>query len=255
MLVYPQLDSGALSQFPIQKRRTLRTVVNRAADCSIVKLADPGATITEWSLTYKALTDQELAALEEFFCAAEGSLNEFTFLDPTANLLSWSDQLDHAVWQRDPMLSIAGGVPDAGGGNRGWHVDNTGAASQALIQTVSAPASYVYCLSLYVRGTAPLQIELVLGAGRFERAVTNEWTRVVATGTGPANFGLEIPAGCGLDVFGMQAEVQASPSIYRPSTTGGVYEGARLRDDEFRVTTTGVDQHSCTVTIIHADHI
>ena len=57
MLAYPQLGSGALSQFPVQKDRRARTVVNRAADGSTIKLADPAGGGTEWLLTYAELSD------------------------------------------------------------------------------------------------------------------------------------------------------------------------------------------------------
>src|ERR1035441_8859924 len=62
MPTYPQLGSGALSQFPVQKTRRLRTVVNQAADGSTIKLADPAAEVTEWLLTYADLRDAEAAA-------------------------------------------------------------------------------------------------------------------------------------------------------------------------------------------------
>ena len=52
MTTYPQLGSGALSQFPVQKTRRARTVVNQAADGSTIKLADPAGMVTEWTLTY-----------------------------------------------------------------------------------------------------------------------------------------------------------------------------------------------------------
>ena len=69
-LVYPQLGSGALSQFPIRKTRRTRTVMNRAADGSTIKLADPAGVTTEWGLPYADLSDQEaalwdLTAIEE----------------------------------------------------------------------------------------------------------------------------------------------------------------------------------------------
>ena len=67
MPTYPQLGSGALSQFPVQKTRQLRTVVNQAADGSTIKLADPAAEVTEWLLTYADLSDAEAAALRAFF--------------------------------------------------------------------------------------------------------------------------------------------------------------------------------------------
>jgi hypothetical protein len=34
-----------------------------------------------------------------------------------------------------------------------------------------------------------------------------------------------------------------------------VYEGARLRDDWIEMMATGLNRHSCTVNIVHANHI
>ena len=93
-------------------------MVNRSADGRTIKLADPAAEVTEWVLTYTDLSDEEAAGLREFFGAAEGSLNGFTFLDPAGNLLAWSDQLDHGVWQKDPLLNLTGDVSDPRGGTR-----------------------------------------------------------------------------------------------------------------------------------------
>src|SRR6185295_13241766 len=128
MAAYPQLESGALSQFPVQKTRRARTVVNLAADGSMIKLADPAAEVTEWLLTYTDLSDEEAAALRAFFKATEGTLNGFTFLDPTGNLLAWSEQLDKASWQTDPLLSLTAEVSDPRGGARAWRLSNSGGA-------------------------------------------------------------------------------------------------------------------------------
>ena len=124
MLVYPQLGSGALSQFPVQKTRRTRTVINRAADGSTIGWPIRQAEITEWLLTYADLSDEEAAALRTFFDAAEGTLNGFTFLDPTGNLLAWSEQLDDDVWQQDPLLSLTDGISDPWGGTRAWRLSN-----------------------------------------------------------------------------------------------------------------------------------
>src|SRR5437870_4219017 len=132
MITYPQLANGAVSQFPVRKRRRQRTVINRAADGSSIRLADPAGEVTEWLLEYSELSDDELTILQQFFASAEGALNGFTFLDPTANLLAWSEQLTNAVWQRGPLLSAA-----AGAGL--WHLVNSGGGAQAISQTISAP--------------------------------------------------------------------------------------------------------------------
>jgi len=260
MLVYPQLATGALGQFPIRKQRRARTVVNAAADGSSFKLADPAGTTTEWTLEYAWLTDGEMAALEQFFAAAEGTLNGFTFLDPTANLLAWSGKLDGAVWERDPLVSVTGGMADPAGGSGAWRLTNPGAAAQSISQTLAAPGGYVYCVSACVRAAAASTATMLLGNSRAERAVQTQWGRIAFAGNGDAlaesiRFGLEIPAGATVDVFGIQVEPQAGASVYRASTAGGVHENAHLRDDELSVTTTGLNYHSCTVNIIHVNHI
>ena len=68
-------------------------------------------------------------------------------------------------------------------------------------------------------------------------------------------FAIEIGAGATVDVYGLQVEAQAGASGYKASTRGGVYEDAHLGDDVLTITTTDVNRHSCTVKIIHANHL
>lgn len=260
MLVYPQLGTGALSQFPVRKQHRARTVTNQAADGSSIKLADPNGEITQWQLPYTDLSDGELSALEDFFAAAEGTLNSFTFLDPIGNLLAWSGKLDNSVWAPGPLLAAAGGIGDPFGGTQAWRLTNSGAAAQNITQTLAAPGGYLYCLSAYVRSTQVLPVTLLIGNGRATRTAVNQWTRVAFAFSGDStwssiSFGLELPAGSILDVFGLQVEPQGAASAYKATTTGGVFEGARLVDDVLAVTTTGVNRHSCTVKILNAKHL
>jgi hypothetical protein len=244
MLIYPQL-----AHFPIVKRRRRRTVVNRAADGRAIKLADPAGEITEWQLQYAELSDEEAGALQAFFLATEGSLQEFVFVDPTANLLEWSAKLDEPVWVRGPMLTLSedGGV---------WQLSNAGAGPQTITQTIEAPSGFVYCLSLYARADAPGTLRLLAGSGGAEQTVATEWRRLRLTATtADPTFGIEVPAGGAVYVRGMQAEAQAGASAARVSSAGGVYEGARLRDNWMETIATGLNRHSCTVNIVHAKHI
>jgi hypothetical protein len=260
MTTYPQLGSGALSQFPVQKNRRARTVVNQAADGSRIKLADPAARVTEWVLTYVDLSDEEATALLGFFAAAEGTLNGFTFLDPAGNLLVWSDQLDEAAWQKDPLLSLTPGITDPRGGTQAWRLSNSGGAGQALGQTLAAPGEYQYCLSAYARAAAATSVGLTAGSQTAQRAVTSEWTRIAWTTSGDAQaasvrFGIEIGAGDVVEVYGLQVEAQTAASGYKTSALGGVYEDAHLGDDVLTITSTDVNRHACTVKIIHANHL
>lgn len=253
MLLYPQLASGALGQFPIVKRRRFRTIFNIAADGSWIKLGDPGAGGTEWQLKYRGLADIELAALQQFFLAAEGSLNSFTFVDPTANLLAWSGDLTNAAWTIDPQLAVTSS-------ENAWHLNNRAAGPQSLSQTLNAPGDYLYCFSAFVRAAQPGTVTLTAGTAVKQFPVGADTTRVAASGTGipgasSVGFCLTVPADGAVDVFGLQVEAQGAPSAYQVSTTGGVYQNARLRDDVLSFTTYGVNRHSAQVNVLYANHL
>jgi len=260
MVVYPQLATGALSQFPIRKQHRKRTVVNTAADGATIKLSDPNGETTQWQLSYAELSDAELAALEQFFAAAEGTLNGFVFLDPAGNLLAWSNQLDNPVWTPGPFLGVAGGVSDPAGGMQAWRLTNSGAGSQDLSQMIEAPGSYLYCLSAYVRSVQAVTTTMLIGSGRADRVTSSQWTRLSFAVSGDptassVSFGLEVPPASSMDVYGLQVEPQGAPSAYKATSTGGVYQDARLAEDVLTITTTGPGRHACTVNIIHANHL
>jgi hypothetical protein len=64
-----------------------------------------------------------------------------------------------------------------------------------------------------------------------------------------------VGAGDEVEVYGLQVEAQSAPSGYKASGRGGVYEGAHLGDDSLTITSTDVNRNSCTVKIIHANHL
>ena len=260
MLVYPQLTTGALSQFPVIKKRGSRTGVNTAADGSRVVYADPAGGTLEWQPAYSGLSDTELNSMQTFHAAAEGSLNGFTFVDPAANLLSWSEDLSNSAWALAPLLTVSGGAADPFGGTAGWHVNNGGAGPQSIAQTLNAPAGYLYCFSVYLRAAQAGTVTLLSGANRASYTLGPSWSRFELARRGDANaasilFGIELPAGSAVDVFGPQVEAQGAASLYKTSTTGGVYENARFLDDAFQFTSTDVNRHSTKVTIFYANHL
>lgn len=261
MIYFPQLSSGATGQYPITRQRSARTVVNQTCQGYQVKLADPAAAITEWHLSFEEMSDQELAALEALFQGVEGRLTPFTFLDPTDNLLAWSEQQNQAVWQTDPLLTLTGGVADPMGGTAAYQVSNPTAATLMLRQSINAPASLEYCLSLYARSDQSTRVWLVRGAATDARVISLQWTRLISAGqiqdtADSINFGIALDPGTTVDVFGIQAEAETTASLYkRTAETGGVYPNARLRDDTLTITTVGPSRHSCELDIVNVEHL
>lgn len=243
-LFYPQL-----MQFPVVKQRKMRTVANRTADGRVISLADPAGETTEWQLQYAELSDSELAALETFFASVEGTLNGFTFLDPEANLLAYSGTLDNAAWTAGPALQVTV--------EKGYYtLQNTGAAAQSLTQTLgAAPSGYMYCLSAEVRAAAGATVTMLIGSQQVAYVVGANWQRIVFAAADAATFGLQLAAGASVDVNGIQAEAQAGASVYRATTAGGVYEGARLGTDRLDMVTAGPNRHGCQVTVIYNSHL
>jgi hypothetical protein len=238
MLQYPQLV-----HFPVVKRRNARTVLNRMADGRSLALADPFGETVEWRLEYSELSDDELRTLEQFFTAAEGTLNSFQFVDPLANLLNPS------AWVKGPLLTMTGGLEE-------WHLVNSGGGPQGITQTVNGPGGFLYCFSAYARAEQDCMVTLSAGSRQVESRVSTGWSRFVTAATADdPTFGLELEAGAAIDVKDLQVEAQAWASAYRGITGGGVYEDARLRDDTLEIMTTGPNRHACAVNIIHANHI
>jgi hypothetical protein len=261
MIYFPQLSSGATGQFPIIRQRMARTVINQSAQDYQIKLADAAAAITEWHLSFEETSDQELAALEALFQAVEGRLTPFTFLDPADNLLAWSEQQNQPVWQADSLLTLTAGVADPMGGTSAYQAANPTGATLMLQQSIAAPASLDYCLSLYARSDQATQVWLVRGSLTEAQAVGPQWTRLISAGqlqdtADSISFGIALNPGTTVDVFGFQVEAQIAASLYKEtSETSGVYPNARFQSDAFTITTVGPDRNSCELDIVNVEYL
>ena len=259
MLYFPQLPSGAIGQFPIKKRRSLRTIVNQVPDGHKVKLTDPGAQIIQWQLAYKNLADSEIDILQQFFAACEGKLNGFTFLDPVGNLLVWSEALSQPAWEASGLLQVIGDIDDPCGDRNASRVTNATGTDLTIQQMVNAPGWFAYCCSSYVRSQSVNGISLFRQAGASMEtrkcASYPIWSRIsfggrLNTTAESVAVGMIIAAGQSVDVFGFQLEPQLAPAPYKPTfSASGVYPNAHFSDDTFSVTTIGPNRHTCTLTI------
>jgi hypothetical protein len=260
MLYYPQLTTGTVTQFPVTRTVNLRAVANELPSGFTIRMADTGYQKVQWRLVYSDLTDGERSAIESLFEASEGQLNTFTFLDPTDNLLMWSEDWTQAVWAPDALLQVTGGIADPLGGSNAMQLTNTGQTTQQITQSISGPSSFVYCYSVYVRSAVPATIQLVVTAtGQVSlRAVTTtaSWTRVTASGSlsvqqDQVGFGVQLPAGVQVDAFGAQVEAQPGAGLYKQTIDlGGVYSNTRFSSDLLSVTATAPNQHSCEIGLL-----
>jgi hypothetical protein len=260
MLYYPQLTTGSVAQFPVSRTVNMRTVANKLPSGFTIRMADTGAQKVQWRLVYSGLTDGERSSIESLFEAAEGQLNTFAFLDPTDNLLMWSEDWTQSAWTPDPLLQVTSGAADPLGGSGAMQLTTTGQTTQQIIQNTSAPSSFVYTFSVYVRSNVPATIQLVVAAtGQVSStAITTgaSWTRVTTSGNlavqqDGVSFGVQLPSGVQVDAFGAQVEAQPGAGLYKKTIDlGGIYSTTRFSSDLLTVTATAPNQHSCQIGLI-----
>ncbi len=254
----PLLESGATAQFPISKLRRIVTLVNETQGGNEIKLNRPYANRTRWVIEFAGLTEAERRAFMEFFEEQEGRLKTFVFVDPTANLLRYSEDFDRGPWQKGPALEITPVGEGPGGAGAASRLTNAGAAEQRLEQTVTAPAALPYCFSVWARSGGARTFSLVLRtdveARKWFEAGT-EWKRYavgVSCGGGGESISavIEVGAGDWIEVAGVQMECQLAPSGYkRTFGRGGVHEKARFDSDRLEVRANGPDDYALTLTI------
>lgn len=252
-LQFPQLSTGAAVQFPLTKTFNCRTTVNRLLDGSTIRVADPDASSYAWELQYRGLTDAERVSLEEFFLQVEGRLRTFLFLDPCANLLTWSDEPARAAWSADPLLRVE--VLDS-------HIKltNTSQTTQELRQTVAIPGWNYYCFSAQVMSPQPSPVQLVLtnADGQLESAVaaSAEWESALCSGRidGAAEeITCVIRVAPGAVIWARRLQLQAQPNAsgYRTSTSrNGIFRQTRFDDDALTFRADGLDDFATTVRLI-----
>lgn len=263
MLVFPQLTTGASALYPLTKNSIQRTVVNTLGDGSTVVYADPAAAAMAWELQASGLTAAEWNAIEALFQATSGMWQTFTFLDPTANLLLFSEDFGATAWTNDPLIQLTTGTGDPLGTTRATTAVNAGQAPGAVAQALSVPGNFQYCLSVWARSQSGSTITLMQstagGSLTSTFSPTGQWTRVALSGnlqqgTTTVTFGAQLNPGGSVDFFGMQMEAQLAPSDYRQTgASGGVYAKARFAEDKITVTAQGTDVFDAVIKIVDTE--
>lgn len=242
MRFFPQLASGAVAQYPLERAWRYRTVRQEMRDGTVRRYDDGGPGELEWAIGLESLTPPEMGALQALFEQCRGRFGEFVMLDPAGNLVSWSEDLSKPVWVKDPLLTVTAGVADPGGTTRATRLINAGLGPQGVTQSLTVPGWYRYCWSGWFRseggGAGRLllnaggsQGEALVGAGsQWQRF---HWTGQLASGAEEVSARFELEAGAAVEVFGLQLEAQGARSDYAMTgAQSGVYPHARFAEDE-----------------------
>lgn len=255
MSFFPQVGAGSVAQYPVTRSRRWRAIVNQLEDGEIIILPDTTAGQIQWKLSYRDLVPSEVQNLSNLFSASQAGFAPFTFIDPMANLLGWSENLSQSSWQLG-LLEFAAGVTDPLGTTRASSVTNPSAGTQSIQQSLGVSGGYVACFSAYLRSAVPGTVILQRDATALTVTLGTAWQRVFVNGTGvggavQSTFSIVLAAGQTIDVFGLQVEVQPYPSAYKQTVESlGIYPETYFANDELTITSTSVGLSSCGINLV-----
>lgn len=252
---FPQIGNGSMAQFPLTRSRKWRAISNELESAEQIILTDQAAGQIRWRLAFQDLTDAETGALSALFTASQGSFGAFTFVDPLANLLGWSEDLQQPDWQAG-LLVTSLNIIDPLGTKRASSISNSSAGIQALLQTLQIPGDYVACFSAWLRSDAVGMVALQRDNAQRVVPIGPAWRREFISAEGLAgatqsSFSIAISSGQTIDVWGLQVEAQPCPSAYKQTATPkGVFEETYFEDDELKITSTSVGLSSCDLRLM-----
>lgn len=255
MTWYPQIGAGSMAQLPVTRSRRWRAIANLLENGEQVMLPDTPAGQIEWKLSYQDLNAAEAQSLSAFFTASQGGFAPFTFIDPLANLLGWSEVLAQSSWQAG-LLQINPCAGDPLGTQRASTVSNPNPASQALQQTVAISGNYVACFSAYLWSSMAATVILQRDATQATVKVGPAWTRGCVSGPGAegatqSTFSVVLSEGQTIRIWGLQVDAQPCPSRYKQTGAAiGIYEETYFAGDELTMSSTAPGLSSCEITLL-----
>ena len=82
MTTFPKLKTDAVAQYPLTRRMRFQNQTLTFVDGTQQRYRDGAAVRLKWEIHLSELDEGELAALEEFFAANQGTFGSFAFADP-----------------------------------------------------------------------------------------------------------------------------------------------------------------------------
>lgn len=87
MATFPKLKTGAVAQYPASRSFRFQNQILRFLDGADQRYRDSAGPLLSWEIRLDQLDETEMAGLQAFFLANQGSFVSFAFTDP------WSAQV------------------------------------------------------------------------------------------------------------------------------------------------------------------
>lgn len=248
MALFPQVASGAVTQFPTRSALRYLTRVNTLADGAEYKYADQASALGGFEVSFEQLLGSDIDVLIAFFNARYGTYQRFTFLDPLRNLVKWSEDFAQPVWNKfaPGNFTFSSGQADPLGGTGAQLVTNSGGSTNSIWQDIPAsPESQHFTGSIWLKQSTPgltviVRVEDGLGQQQdFDARPGANWERVWATTKFSASAAAVtrltfiFPASASVYTFGAQLAYLPGPGGYSKNQgSTGVHPTCRFEEPD-----------------------
>jgi Conserved hypothetical protein 2217 (DUF2460) len=82
MATFPLLKTGAVAQYPASSGLRFQNQVLRFVDGANQRYRDSAGPLHAWEIQLSEMDEREMAEIEQFFVANQGSFASFAFTDP-----------------------------------------------------------------------------------------------------------------------------------------------------------------------------
>ncbi len=254
-MLFPQISTGALTQLPFKATSRYQTHVNELLDLHEYVYYEQANPLGRWEVNCPAIPNADADTLAAFFATQKGRYGRFTFLDPTRNLLKWSEDFSQAVWTRS-NVTAAGAYSDPFGGTAAQLLTASAPAAGAWQGIGYGPETYWFTGSIWLKAGSLSAVDLKVNDGAAQEtavtvALTSAWqrfsvSRKFTTGAGSNTyFVLGFPVAGVVYAFGAMLAYLPGPGDYgRTQNTCGVHPVCRFDDDKLmhRLTHYGVSE-------------
>jgi hypothetical protein len=102
MPTFPNLKTGAVAQYPATRSLAFQNDTLRFVDGAEQRYRNSAGPLHRWEIHLDRLDGGEIAAIEEFFLAAQGAYEDFSFADP------WDEKVyPHCSLEADGLEVVA----------------------------------------------------------------------------------------------------------------------------------------------------
>ena len=267
MAVFPAINSGGVrAHYPNEVSFEHLTSVTNLPAGPRAAYAWRSEPLGRYTLNLKGLTDAETATIEAFFVSMQGRFGSFIYVDPTGNLLNYSEDFTQAVWTK--ACTVGASTADPFGGTAATLLVGDSSGNSFVSEAVAIDpgvAGSLACFSVYLRAVSvagPFNLTLTDGTTTVNQACTLQtgaWTRVSVPWTFGSSGGVTVKIGGGstwtgtnqIAVFGPMLGMTpgAEPYVKTPGCSAlRLY--CRFDQDAFDVNYQGPNNNNITLKIV-----